>query len=110
MMSKVSSDRLRLDVLKPMETKHEFAPSRSGMEGELDVRSLSYKNKIRRDQVGVQLSIQVQKVPDFCYGIQDTRIDFQTADGTKISLRGRTGDVAGKQANLTYFFPYTTHI
>jgi hypothetical protein len=51
MIAKIACDSLRLDQLKPMETKHQFTTSFDASTGQVMAHSQAYKNKIRPGQV-----------------------------------------------------------
>lgn len=51
MIAKIARDSLRLDQMKPTQTKHQFTVTADVSTGQPKVNSLTYKNKIRGGQV-----------------------------------------------------------
>jgi len=81
MIAKIARDSLRLDQLKPTQTKHQFTSSLDASTGQVRFASLAYKNKIRPDQ-NVRMSVHGPGSSDYI-------------------VRGHIGKVSGKSGAVS---------
>ncbi|RDB26163.1 Regulator of nonsense transcripts 1 [Hypsizygus marmoreus] len=80
MIAKIANDSLRLDQLKPTQTKHEFTKTTDAA-GQAVIRSVNYKNKLRSGQ--------------------NIRATIQGTGAGEYAIRGEMAIVEGKSGVLT---------
>lgn len=100
MIAKVANDALRLDQMKPTQRKHQITTSDNFETGQTKVNSMSFKNKIRSEQVrindpwrGVVILLILILVVRLSASVSEAPLAMRFADGSVPYLEGQVTSI-----------------